>query len=73
MEITPLVLVNVSSITAFVNTVCVSEIEGILKEHLDYLSRLPQSSLPSKSNLVEPMKDAQGKKGGVHKNPWGTS
>ena len=55
---------------AFVNTVCVSEIEGILKEHLDYLSRLPQSSVPSKSNLVEPTKDSQGKKGGAHKNPW---
>ena len=58
-----LVLVNVTSITVFVNT-------AILKEHLDYLSKLPRSPLPSKSNLVEPAKDAQGKKGGAHKNPW---
>ena len=53
------------------NSICkhslrVSEIEGILKKHLDYLSRLSWNSLPSKSNLVEPTKDAQGKKGGVH-------
>ena len=44
------------------HSLCVSEIEGILKEHLDYLSKLPRSSLPPKSNLVEPAKDAQGKK-----------
>ncbi|KAJ7390373.1 hypothetical protein OS493_025624 [Desmophyllum pertusum] len=52
------------------HSLCVSEIEGILKEHLDYIAKSPRCSLPSKSGLVEPAKDAQGKKGGVHKNAW---
>ena len=52
------------------HSLCVYEIEGILKEHLDYFSRLPRSSLLSKGNLVKPTKDAQGKKGGAHRNPW---
>ncbi|KAJ7379996.1 hypothetical protein OS493_012758 [Desmophyllum pertusum] len=44
------------------HSLCVSEIEGILKEHLDYIAKSPRCSLPSKSDLVEPAKDAQGKK-----------
>ncbi|KAJ7387963.1 hypothetical protein OS493_001319 [Desmophyllum pertusum] len=44
------------------HSLCVSEIEGILKEHLDYIAKSPRCSLPSKSGLVEPAKDAQGKK-----------
>lgn len=42
------------------HSLCVSEIEGILKEHLDYLSKAPRCSLPSKSSLVESARDAQG-------------
>ncbi|KAJ7389572.1 hypothetical protein OS493_030624, partial [Desmophyllum pertusum] len=41
------------------HSLCVSEIEGILKEHLDYIAKSPRCSLPSKSGLVEPAKDAQ--------------
>lgn len=39
------------------HSLCVAEIEGILKKHLEYLSKSPRRSLPSKSNLVEPTKD----------------
>ena len=49
---------------------CVAEKAGILKEHLDFLPKSSRRRAPSKSALVEPSKEAQGKKGGSHKNPW---
>ena len=51
------------------HSLCVAEISGILKEHLGYLARTSRS-IPSRSGLVEPLKQAQGKKGGNHKNTW---
>ena len=52
------------------HSICVAEIAGILKEHLQHLKKSPRRRAPSKSGLVEPPKDAQGKKGGSHKNPY---
>ena len=52
------------------HSLCVAEKAGILKEHVDFLRRACNRKAPSKSALVEPAKDAQGKKGGRHKNPW---
>ena len=52
------------------HSICVAEIAGILKEHLQHLKKSPRRRAPSKSGLVEPQKDAHGKKGGSHKNPY---
>lgn len=52
------------------HSICVAEIAGILKEHLKYLKKSPRTRVPSKSGHVEPPKDAHGKKGGSHKNPY---
>lgn len=52
------------------HSICVAEISGILKQHLEYLKKSPRRTAPSKSNLIEPTKQAPGKKGGSHKNPW---
>ena len=41
-----------------------------MKEHLKFIAKSPRRSKPSKSGLLEPPKEAQGKKGGAHKNPW---
>lgn len=49
---------------------CVANKEGILKEHIDFLLKSPRRAKPVKSGLVEPEKNAAGKKGGTHKNPW---
>ena len=49
---------------------CVAEKAGILKEHLNFLQKSSKRKAPSKSALVEPSKESQGKKGGSHKNPW---
>ena len=51
-------------------SLCVAEKAGILKEHLNFLQKSSKCKAPSKSALVEPSKEAQGKKGGSHKNPW---
>ncbi|KAK3712178.1 hypothetical protein QZH41_005805 [Actinostola sp. cb2023] len=51
-------------------SLCVSEYAGILKEHLKYLAKSSRPSKPTRSGLVEPPKNAQGKKGGTHKNQW---
>jgi len=52
------------------HSICVAEIAGILKEHLQHLQKSPKRRTPSKSGLVEPPKDAHGKKGASHKNPY---
>ena len=52
------------------HSLCVAKKAGILKEHLNFLQKSSKSKAPSKSALVEPSKEAQGKKGGSHKNPW---
>ena len=52
------------------HSLCVAEKVAILKEHLAFLRKSLRQKAPSKSALVEPTKDAQGKKGGSHKNPW---
>ena len=52
------------------HSIWVAEIAGILKEHLEYLKKPPRHRAPSKSGLVEPAKEAHGKKGGSNKNPW---
>lgn len=52
------------------HSLCVAEKAGILKEHLDFLRKSSRRRVPSKSALVEPSKQAEGKKGGSHKNPW---
>ena len=52
------------------HSLCVAEKAGILKEHLNFLQKSSKRKAPSKSALVEPSKEAQGKKGGSHKNPW---
>ena len=52
------------------HSLCIAEKAGVLKEHVDFLCRACNRKVPSKSALVEPAKDAQGKKGGRHKNPW---
>ena len=49
---------------------CVANKEGILKEHIDFLLKSPRRAKPVKSGLVEPEKNAAGKKGGAHKNRW---
>lgn len=49
---------------------CVANKEGILKEHIDFLLKCPRRAKPVKSGLVEPEKNAAGKKGGMHRNPW---
>ena len=52
------------------HSLCISEIEGIIQEHVDYFLKSPRRTQPFKSGLVKPSKDAQGKKGGRHNNPW---
>lgn len=52
------------------HSICVAEIAGVLKEHLEYLKKSPRRRAPSKSGMVEPAKEAHGKKGGSNKNPW---
>ncbi|KAJ8019089.1 hypothetical protein HOLleu_42548 [Holothuria leucospilota] len=52
------------------HSLCVAEIEGILSSHLDRLKKSPRRTAPSKSHLLEPPKEARGKKGGSHRNPW---
>ena len=52
------------------HSLCVAEKSGKLKEHLHFLCKSSKRKAPSKSALVEPAIDAQGKKGGSHKNPW---
>ena len=52
------------------HSLCVAEKVAILKAHVHFLRKSPRRKAPSKSALVEPTKDAQGKKGGSHKNPW---
>ena len=52
------------------HSICVAEIAGILKEHLQHLKKSPRRRALSKSGLVEPPKDAHGKKGGSHKSPY---
>lgn len=52
------------------HSLCIAEKVAILKEHLDFLRKSSRQKAPSKTALVEPTKDAQGKKGGSHKNPW---
>ena len=68
--ITVRVLASASNKTKFVNSLCVAEVSGILSQHLEYLRKTKGRSNPSRSELVEPTKQAQGKKGGCHKNPW---
>ena len=52
------------------HSLCVAEVSGILSQHLEYLRKTKGRSNPSRSELVEPTKQAQGEKGGCHKNPW---
>ncbi len=52
------------------HSLCVAEVSGILSQHLEYLRKTKCRSNPSRSELVEPTKQAQGKKGDCHKNPW---
>ena len=52
------------------HSICVAEMAGILKEHLQHLKKFPRRRAPSRSGLVEPPKDAHRKKGGSHKNPY---
>ena len=42
----------------------------MIKDHLDFIRKTSRRNAPCKSALVEPTKDAQGKKGGSHRNPW---
>ena len=49
---------------------CVANKEGILKEHIEFVLKSPRRAKPIRSGLVEPKKNAAGKKGGTHKNPW---
>lgn len=37
---------------------------------MECLKKSPRRRVPSKSGLVEPAKEAHGKKGGSNKNPW---
>ena len=59
---------RISSITAFVNTVCVFlKLKAFKKKHLDYLSRLSWNSLPHKVKRVEhKVKRVEL----ITKNPW---
>ena len=52
------------------HSICVAEIAGILKEHLEYQKKSPRRRVSSKSGLVEPAKEVHAKKGGSNKNPW---
>lgn len=52
------------------HSLSVAEKTGMIKEHLDFLRKTSRRKAPSKSALIEPSKDAQGKKGGSHRNPW---
>ena len=52
------------------HSICAAEIVGILKEHLDFLKTSPRRKAPARSDLLQPAKAAQGKKGGRNKNPW---
>lgn len=49
---------------------CITNKEGILKEHIEFVLTSPHHSKPLKSGFVGPEKNAAGKKGGTHKNPW---
>lgn len=52
------------------HSICVAEITGILKNHLEFLKRSPKRTNKSRSGLIQPTKEGQGKKGGSHRNPW---
>jgi len=52
------------------HSLCVVTKDGILKDHIEFVLRSPRRSKPFKGALVEPEKNAAGKKGGTHKNPW---
>ena len=52
------------------HSLCVAERANLLKEHVDFLLKSSCRNKPSKSNLVEPHKNAAGKKGSSHRNPW---
>ena len=50
------------------HSICISEIAGIRKEHLEHSKKSPRRWAPSKSSLVDPAKKAHGKKSGSNKN-----
>ena len=52
------------------HSLCVAETVNLLKEHIEFLKRSPRFHRPTKSSLVEPQKEAAGKKGSSHSNPW---
>ena len=52
------------------HSLCVAERANLLKEHIDFLLKSSCRHKPFKSNLVEPEKNAAGKKGNSHRNPW---
>ena len=52
------------------HSLCVAEKTGMIKDHLDFIRKTSRRNAPCKSALIEPTKDAQGKKGGSHRNPW---
>ena len=52
------------------HSLCVAEKTGMIKDHLDFIRKTTRRNAPCKSALVKPTKDAQGKKGGSHRNPW---
>ena len=52
------------------HSLCVAETANILKEHVQFVNKSSRRPKPSRSNLVEPQKNAAGKKGNSHGNPW---
>lgn len=52
------------------NSLCVAETVNLLKEHIKFLKKSTRFKRPIKSNLVQPQKEATGKKGSSHNNPW---
>ena len=51
------------------HSICVAERANLLKEHVDFVLKSSCHNKPSKSNLVEPHKNAAGNKGCSHRNP----
>ena len=52
------------------HSLCVAETVNLLKEHIEFLQKSTRFKRPIKSNLVQPQKEATGKKGSSHNNPW---
>ena len=52
------------------HSLCVTEMVSLLKEHIEFLKKSTRFKRPIKSNLVQPQKEATGKKGSSHNNPW---